>query len=354
MYSTLHFLHSRLARAGLPADELFAAAGIGGGELRDPWPLLSHDQCTALARTVILATGNPAAGLDLSRDLEVRDLGPVGFALLCSASFAEARRISLRYRLLKDPATFYAHRLRDSRWEMVFQETYPFPEDVKRFYLEGNLIRSHRFCVSLSGRADVIDAAELACEAPSHAGRYTELLPFPVRFGAAENLVHFNQTLLEFPLPLANSETQALCLAACNARFAALEQGETLATKVHKELLAFHYQHPGRAARLEEIALRFYLSPRTLRRKLGEESTSFQRILGEVRRDLALHYLANTNLSAKEIAFTLGYSAVNNFIRAFKEWTGQRVTDVRRGTDGDCPEVDKPEPGQRQGHTKAG
>ena len=62
---------------------------------------------------------------------------------------------------------------------------------------------------------------------------------------------------------------------------------------------------------------------RILRRRLQEASTSFQAVVEDVRKGLALDYLQQSNLSIDEIASLLGYGETPNFYRAFKRWTGK-------------------------------
>ena len=64
----------------------------------------------------------------------------------------------------------------------------------------------------------------------------------------------------------------------------------------------------------------FHLTPRTLHRRLLEEGTSFKEILEQVRHTLAVEYLKAGHLSIEEIAYTLGYTDMANFRRAFKRW----------------------------------
>ena len=62
------------------------------------------------------------------------------------------------------------------------------------------------------------------------------------------------------------------------------------------------------------------LSRRTLQRRLKAEKTSFQRILREVRAELAVNYLRDARLKSLEIAMLLGYSNISSFTTAFKSW----------------------------------
>jgi AraC-like DNA-binding protein len=62
------------------------------------------------------------------------------------------------------------------------------------------------------------------------------------------------------------------------------------------------------------------LSRRTLQRRLKAERTSFQKILQEVRAELAVNYLRDARLKSLEIAMLLGYSNISTFTTAFKSW----------------------------------
>ena len=62
------------------------------------------------------------------------------------------------------------------------------------------------------------------------------------------------------------------------------------------------------------------LSRRTLQRRLRAEKTSFQKILNEVRAELAARYLSDERLKVFEVAMLLGYSSISSFTTAFKSW----------------------------------
>lgn len=72
------------------------------------------------------------------------------------------------------------------------------------------------------------------------------------------------------------------------------------------------------------------LSRRTLQRRLQAEKTSFQRILQEVRRDLAVRYLSDKRLKALEVAMLLGYSNFSSFTTAFKSWYNMPPLEYRQ------------------------
>jgi AraC-like DNA-binding protein len=69
---------------------------------------------------------------------------------------------------------------------------------------------------------------------------------------------------------------------------------------------------------------------RTLRRRLEALGTSFAAELDDTRRELALDYLADARVSVQDTAFSLGFSDVTAFCRAFQRWTGQTPHKFRR------------------------
>jgi AraC-like DNA-binding protein len=73
---------------------------------------------------------------------------------------------------------------------------------------------------------------------------------------------------------------------------------------------------------VERLAAAAGVSVRTLQRRLGEEGTSFSRLLEAVRRDLALAGLAKGGLTAGEVASALGYAQQSSLTRAVRRWTG--------------------------------
>ena len=63
------------------------------------------------------------------------------------------------------------------------------------------------------------------------------------------------------------------------------------------------------------------------------EEVTFQQILDDTRRELAIQYLTYTSLTPKQIGYMLGYSSVSNFRRAFKSWTDKKLSDYRESAE---------------------
>jgi len=73
---------------------------------------------------------------------------------------------------------------------------------------------------------------------------------------------------------------------------------------------------------LNTVANDMDMQPRTLQRVLEQEGTSFRSMVESVRRSMAEHYIIDSRLPLKEIAYLLGFSELSTFSRAVKGWFG--------------------------------
>jgi len=86
---------------------------------------------------------------------------------------------------------------------------------------------------------------------------------------------------------------------------------------------------PGGLATIEAACDRLQTSKRSLQRHLKLEGTSFNAVLSDTRRKLALHYLSQETLRIEEISHLLAFRDPNSFYRAFHGWTGMTPQTAR-------------------------
>ena len=77
------------------------------------------------------------------------------------------------------------------------------------------------------------------------------------------------------------------------------------------------------------VAKQLYMAPRTLRRKLRAENTSFRELMDELKMQVAIKYLRDTDLTIENIADALGFRDAANFRRAFRRWTKRAPHEYR-------------------------
>lgn len=81
---------------------------------------------------------------------------------------------------------------------------------------------------------------------------------------------------------------------------------------------------------LEQLADEMQMSSHVLRRRLLHEGSSYQAIKNSLRREAAIGLLLSTDVSAANVAQTLGFSEPSTFHRSFKLWTGFSPGEYRR------------------------
>lgn len=79
----------------------------------------------------------------------------------------------------------------------------------------------------------------------------------------------------------------------------------------------------------EFVVQRLGMSSRTLQRRIAVSETSFSLIRDEVRFELAVSMLAQSDLSIGEIAYRLGYAEIASFTRAFSKRFGSSPRRIR-------------------------
>ena len=81
--------------------------------------------------------------------------------------------------------------------------------------------------------------------------------------------------------------------------------------------------------RIAEVARALGYSRQTLYRRLKAEGATFEEVLDDLRRRVALRLIRDEALPVKEAAWRLGFSDPAAFSRAFKRWTGTSPSEQR-------------------------
>ncbi len=80
----------------------------------------------------------------------------------------------------------------------------------------------------------------------------------------------------------------------------------------------------------EAVAAAIGIHPRTLHRRLQKEGKTFEAIREQVRRDLLVHYLAQSSVGMIEVAARLGYAEPSVLTRACRRWFGRSPKELRQ------------------------
>ena len=268
---------------------------------------------------------NPNIGLELGIQTDADDFGALGHAMYCAPSvekvfrtlqqfiivFAQESAINLEFdsRLLcveyQVLAPTYLQRRQDAEFA------------VAAILRQLNLITG---CVTKPTRVD------FEHNKPDDISAHKQIFECPIYFNQPANRIYLPIETLKLPVARGNERL-----------YRALEpylERERQARTVSDELLPqitriIASEMSSGAPSLDEICEHLNLSRRTLQRRLKDHGIEFSTLVEEVRRELALSYMKDSEYSMTEISLLVGYSESASFTRAFRRWTGQSPQQYR-------------------------
>jgi AraC-like DNA-binding protein len=163
---------------------------------------------------------------------------------------------------------------------------------------------------------------------PGYRSEYERVLGAPVAFEAGENAMRLEQRFLHHPIAVQPRYVFGILCGHAEALLRQLEAEDTTRGRVERLLMPI--LHSGDIG-IERIATAMALSRQTLYRRLKAEGVTFEQLLDELRRRLALEYLRGSRVSINETAYLVGFSDPAAFSRAFKRWTGMSPSAARAG-----------------------
>ncbi|MET1079663.1 MAG: AraC family transcriptional regulator ligand-binding domain-containing protein [Pseudomonas sp.] len=168
--------------------------------------------------------------------------------------------------------------------------------------------------------------AQFAHGRPVYYKDYGQWFGERIEFGCPHNRLYFDAASLALPLQTRHAAMLELLTAELDRRMAQHRQFSGWAAKV--ALMTRRALARGETPNLENLAEALHQSPRTLRRRLEDQDTSFRQVLDQVRAELELH-LELQGESRTVIASQLGYNDLAAYLHARKRWSGlsQNVSD---------------------------
>jgi AraC-like DNA-binding protein len=136
-----------------------------------------------------------------------------------------------------------------------------------------------------------------------------------VRFGQVMSGLFFDEQDFDVSVPDADPQLYEIATSFIDHRFptAATSVSTRVRTIIARLLVEGNCTH-------ERVASTLGLHPRTLQRRLREEQESFEGIKDNVRRDVALRYLRQPNVSLVRVTEILGYSETSVLSRSCHRW----------------------------------
>lgn len=303
-----------LSGMGVDPKPVLRAAGLTKDALARPENIISIDKSVRLLVVSAARTGRSHFGLLAGQQATPTKYGLVGLRMMHAASVGTAWRGLVLTLHLNGRAMVPALTVRDQMAMLSFTfyaDKFDGAHHVMDFALASACTAMRVLCGSKWAPTEVHFAHQAAIETRP----YRLFFKAPIHFGANRTALVFPALLLDRRVVGADAGMRRSIEDALAAMLR--QQDLDLVTRVRRALFSQIAQDD---VSIEGIGRLLGLHKRTLNRRLADEGTSFAKLLGEVRFQLARQLLSETDLPFTDIAATLNYTDASAFSRAFRSW----------------------------------
>ena len=305
-------------------NQLLKQIGLSPRKAKSEINLKQYYQLLGLAAPALDDTG---FFLKLGQQFDITDAGVLGYASLSVENLRQSWEVtSGSYALYPHPLTAKRH---IENGQVFIRINEPGKALINPVYLQEEWLSStwQWMCQRLPEIKNQKGLClKLNYPAPNYKTLYQQIFPGRILFKQPYTELCFPESWYDIPFPTANPATAQLCQQQCRLIMQQLSSQTDLVEEVQRVLL----MTPQRIFPSQEaMAAHFQMPPHSFHRQLKKSSTSYRKIVNEIRMELAKDYLSNTNLPLQEISYLLGYEHAENFFRAFKKCFAITATQYR-------------------------
>jgi len=308
------------AAGGRHALELLALLGLECDGLPDPTFMVPASDYYAFFERAAAVDPDPTTlPLRVGGTMRSDDYGPFGFAwksaLTLRGSYERAARFALvltsvtGYQVEKcfGGAFMHLHREGERRLGM-------------RLSNEASLASIMAISREVASRPFRPEEVYLKHEAPDDTSRHEAWFECPVRFGSDRDALRVSEEALRAPNKVGDASIAQFFDTILEAEIGTLDDTVPLRRRVLDRVST---ALSGGVPALSDVARELGMSGRTLQRRLADEGATYQSLVDDARRKLAVRMLGQDGDAAlSEVAFMTGFADQSAFTRAFKRWTG--------------------------------
>jgi AraC-like DNA-binding protein len=333
MYTTITILRNIIygaASKGAQLDKLCAAAGLELSDLNEMDRKVAGIKPVAnLWEEVIRGTGDEFFGLHLGLKNNSSQLGLVGYLMHHCPTMRDAfitlqthqERFSgwISYKLKQERDRVIINFNIDPLWQNISPETARHAVDMS---MSGTLA----MIKTLTGNLMIPLRVEMVTEKTMDPCEYKRIYKSEVLFGKPANRMVLKKSVLDQPILSYDQSLFILFNRLLEEQKISTLHISSFAEQV-KRLLVHEFN--GQVPPLSLMASRLHLSGRSFQRKLQMEGYTYRSLGIELKKEIAVNLLKNSNAKVNTISELLGYTEPSAFRKAFKSWTDATPVQVK-------------------------
>jgi AraC-like DNA-binding protein len=294
-----------------------AAADVDPRQLDDCCARLSLAAFEGVKRVALATSGDEALGLHVLSPTSFASFDVLAHLTSHAATLGESLKAVARYaRIYCEGATLTLSESRETavlRIEMRRNSDAGFRMSAE-LAMSGILYLTRRF---VGPRAQPRRVC-FPYEAPSYRAEYTRVFGGAERFGQAFTGIELKRSWLKCTQLYSNPELCQILTQQAERELRRVTRSSGFAARVAEQLAS---ADPASLPNMQDVARRFGISARSLRRRLHDEDITYNMLAEHALATFAKRML-EAGGSIQATAYSMGFSAPAGFHRAFKRWTG--------------------------------
>ncbi|MEM7103747.1 MAG: AraC family transcriptional regulator ligand-binding domain-containing protein [Bacteroidota bacterium] len=277
----------------------------------------------AVVEEAVKLTGDSNFGLHLGDFLSLSAAGLITQIVQSSSNVLEALNYLVGYANLGCKSMPFQLDKKDDEWELSLNPL-PIWRDQSpvavRHTMDGMMMFTLREYHTLTHQKRNPVSIHFDYPKPKNALEYEDLFRCRVSFGKPRTIMFLNNRHVNERVITSDYHLLTVLVKHAESKLSEIRDEEGFVSVVKQSIINLvKPEFPN----IEQVSSNLNISVRTLQRRLKEEGYTYKTVLEDLKKQFALDYLRNRNLTVKEIAYLLDYAEPSSFIRSFKRWTGQ-------------------------------
>lgn len=322
-------LNEYASECGMTPQEVLRDTAIPLNVFIKPNSRIRHHSMDQAVRNVINGLNDPLLPIKYGKRLTISRHGVLGFAAQSSQTLLEAASLLINFIQTRSGG---GERLQfdiigDQACLSMHANDGTISSDVALFHSLSIFISIETIARWLAGKTNDPAQTEilLTFDAPCDIPKGLLSPGLTIKFNQKSNQLRCPVAYLKQPLASANPSLFDEAKKECEIELVQL----SIETDITSQVRSHFRNHANKTPTIDLVAEKMNISTRTLKRKLHDAGTTYQKIKDSERFTQAINLLENTKNTMEQIAETLGYSDASNFTKAFKNWANVSPNEYR-------------------------
>ncbi|AKD02201.1 AraC family transcriptional regulator [Pontibacter korlensis] len=267
----------------------------------------------------IAATSDPDLALHVAEIINPTSMGTIAYVMMNAATLHESLLKLCKYQDIVCGAIQTSLEVQGQQAFIKLQVVSPVLENPRNA-LDSELVIYKNAFSALVGQPVLFNQVLFAYPRPASIKEHERVFSgAELIFDAKSSGLVFDASYLELPIVTANPELNQLFEKYAEEYLQRLREPKTVRERVQREIAQLL---KGEEPSINLVSRSLAMSVRSLQSRLKEEGVTYQALLDEVRKEIAIKHLQDNQQTITDIAYLLGFAEPSVFSRSFKRWTG--------------------------------